>query len=564
LDIRLTATSFLMPGNGAWRSLGDAHGLDFGAFGDWPHVLSDPSLQAAVAWVVFLDDVADPEASDGADLDALLASVLGPLDARIDRASQQPMIVAWASPASSSVIEAARTPSASRRLASRFETALYERAQHAPALHVIPLDQVFAKSGRDRCFDSRNYYAAHCRLSVAGLGSLAGALGEVLHRLTAPARKVLVLDCDNTLWGGVVGEDGVGGLTLGQDGTGSAYVDFQRAIRRLAGRGTVLALASKNEEADVWSVFDSHPGMALKRQDIAAWRINWSEKSDNIAALAEELGIGLDSMAFWDDNPIERETVRTAMPQVHVFDCPKHVIDWPKALLECADFARFEVTAEDRRKTALYKARAEFVTELTGRTDRVSFLRSIQLRPEALAIEPASLARATQLCAKTNQFNLRAARHSATDLTEIARTDGAIALLARLSDRFGDHGIVGLAIARPTSDPAVAFLDTFLLSCRVLGRHLEAWMLDACVRPLRERGVRFLAGEFIPRERNAMAAGFLGEHGFAALDALSAGDRDQVATAIGGLAHGGKLYVADLKTLDIPHLEIYSDEKVAA
>ena len=269
-------------------------------------------------------------------------------------------------------------------------------------------------------------------------------------------------------------------------------------------------------------------------------------------------------MAFWDDNPIERETVRAAVPKVRVFDCPKQVIDWPRTLLECADFARFEVTAEDRRKTALYKARAEFVTELTGRTDRTGFLKSIQLRPEALPIDPASLARATQLCAKTNQFNLRAARHSAADLTEIARADGTVALLARLSDRFGDHGIVGLAIARPTSDPAVAFLDTFLLSCRVLGRHLEAWMLDASVRPLRERGVRFLAGEFVPRERNAMAAGFLGEHGFTAMDTLSTGDRDRVAKAIGGLTQGGKLSVADLRTLDIPHLEIYSDEKVAA
>jgi len=371
-----------------------------------------------------------------------------------------------------------------------------------------------------------------------------------------------VLDCDNTLWGGVVGEDGVGGLTLGQDGTGSAYVDFQRAIRRLAGRGTVLALASKNEEADVWSVFDTHPAMALRRRDIAAWRINWSDKADNIAAIAEELGIGLDAIAFWDDNPIERESVQAALPNVLVLDCPKQVIDWPKALLECAAFARFEVTAEDRRKTALYKARAEFVTEISGRTDRVGFLRSIQLRPQALPIEPASLARAAQLCAKTNQFNLRAARHSSGDLADIARADGAVALLVRLADRFGDHGIVGLVIARPTTDPTVAFLDTFLLSCRVLGRHLEAWLLDACIRLLRDRGVRYLAGEFIPRERNAMAAGFLAEHGFSSLDSLTA--RDQVHAAVSALAGGGTLYAADLKTLAIPHLEIYADDQVAA
>jgi len=562
LDIRLTSTSFLMPGNSAWRSLGEAHQLDFGAFGDWPQVLADPAQETVVAWVVFLDDVLSVEASDDASFDALLATLLAPLDARLARGSQRPVLVAWTSAAGGSVIEAARTPSASRALAARFEAALYERARQAPALHVLPLDQVFAKAGRDRCFDNRNYYAAHCRLSMTGLGALAAALGEILHRLSAPARKVLVLDCDNTLWGGVVGEDGVGGLTLGQDGTGAAYVDFQRAVKRLAQRGTVLAIASKNEEADVWSVFDTHPAMVLKRQDMAAWRINWSDKSHNIAVLAEELGIGLDSIAFWDDNPIERETVRAALPQVLVLDCPQQVIDWPKALLECSAFARFEVTAEDRRKTALYKARAEFVTELSERSDRVSFLRSIELRPQALPIEPASLARAAQLCAKTNQFNLRAARHSPADLTEIARTDGAVALLARLSDRFGDHGIVGLAIARPTADPDVAFLDTFLLSCRVLGRHLEAWLLDACVRPLREGGVRYLAGEFIPRERNAMAAGFLAEHGFAPLESLAA--RDQVRAAIDGLAAGGKLYTADLKSLAIPHLEIYADDKVAA
>jgi FkbH-like protein len=546
-----------MPGNSAWRPLADAHRLDFGAFGDWPQVLGEPAVSSAVAWVVFLDDVVD-DSVDGVPLEALLA----PLDARLARGPQQPVIVAWASPRAGSVIEAARMPSASDALAGRFEAALYDRARDAPSLHVIPLDQVFAKPGRDRCLDNRNYYAAHCRLSMTGLGALAGALAEVLDRLTAPARKVLVLDCDNTLWGGVVGEDGVGGLTLGQDGTGSAFVDFQRAIRRLAGRGTVLALASKNEETDVWSVFDSHPAMALKRQDIAAWRINWRDKAENIVALAEELGIALDSIAFWDDNPIERETVRAALPQVLVIDCPSQVIDWPTALLECPAFARFEVTAEDRRKTALYKARAEFVTELSGKTDRVGFLRSIQLRPQALPIDPASLARAAQLCAKTNQFNLRAARHSAADLGEIANAEGAVALLVRLSDRFGDHGIVGLAIARPTPDPAVAFLDTFLLSCRVLGRHLEAWLLEACARHLRERGVRYLAGEFIPRDRNAMAADFLGEHGFAALDTVP--PREQVQTAISGFVRGGKLYVADLKSLAIPHLEIYADDKVAA
>jgi FkbH-like protein len=563
LQLRLTATSFLLPG-GAWKPLTDRHAVDFGAYGDWPAVLADPGQNSAITWVVFLDDLIGSEAAAAGHAETVLAPVLQLLDSFLARSPDKPLIVAWASPAAGSAIRDGKRPSWGRRLARQLEEALYTRAASCPALHILPLDEVFASAGRAQCYDSRNYYAARCRLSAVGLARLAESLSQVVDRIEQPARKVLVLDCDNTLWGGVVGEDGVAGLTLGQDGNGAAFADFQRVVRALAEQGTVLALASKNEERDVWEVFEKHPGMVLKREDFAAWRINWIEKAQNIAELAEDLGVGLDSLAFWDDNPIERAKVRAAVPQVHVFECPDQVINWPAALAASAEFARFELTAEDRRKTQLYKARAQFVTELNRETDQTGFLRSIALRPESLRIDAGGVARAAQLCAKTNQFNLRTVRHSAADLIRLGEDPRVVAFLTRLIDQFGDHGIVGLTIARPSAASDAALLDTFLISCRVLGRHLEAWMLDACVRQLRQRGYRRLIGEFVPSGRNGMASEFLVEHGMVPLSALPPEEAASNAAVVEGLARGGELYFADLHRFKIPYLDIYGDDQALA
>lgn len=563
MQIRLTATSFLLPG-GMWKPLTSAHAVEFGSYGDWPMVLANPGRHHAIAWIVFLDDLISADTAETLAPESIVQPVLGLLDGFIARNPDRPAIIAWASPRTGSVIDFGRRQPSRRRVALHFEEELYARAARCPALHILPLDELFASAGQDRCFDNRNYYAARCRLSAIGLTRLAEALGTFIRRIEQPARKVLVLDCDNTLWGGVVGEDGVAGLSLGEDGNGAAYADFQRTIRSLAEQGTVLALASKNDERDVWEVFDKHPGMVLKRDDIAAWRINWAEKSENIVALADELGIGLDSIAFWDDNPIEREKARACVPEVLVFACPDQVIEWPKSLAESAEFARFELTAEDRRKTKLYKARAQFVTKLNRESDQSGFLRSIGLRPESLCIDAGSVARAAQLCAKTNQFNLRTVRHSGADLKRMSEDDRVVAFLTRLRDQFGDHGIVGLTIARPTAESDIALLDTFLLSCRVLGRHLEAWMLDNCARELSKRGYRKLIGEFLHSGRNDMAAAFLGEHGLASATTLAPSERAAITAAVEPLARGGELYVADLQRLNVPHLDIYADDEALA
>jgi len=505
MELRLTATSGLLAGSRGWRGLAAAHNLDFGEYGDWARVLTAPDEARALVWVVLLDDFGPGEEE----------VALAALDARLRQHLTVPTLVTWASADPGSVLNGARHALPSRAASQRFETALYQRAAQYSALHILCLDELIAESGKRQFFDARNYYAARARLSVAGIDGLAWAIGQMLERIVVPPRKLLVLDCDNTLWGGVIGEDGLEGVRLGQDGIGAAFQDFQRRLKILAQSGVLLAISSKNNPDDVAQMLDRHPGMVLRRADFAAMRVNWADKPGNVTALADELGLGLESVAFWDDNPFERAEMRAALPQIYVPDVPGDVVDWPKALAHDAAFARFEVTAEDRAKAAQYQARAAFVAASDGQLDRLGFLRSIGLNAQAVPIDASTVARAAQLCAKTNQFNLRTIRHSAADLLAITEEPGNVTFLTALSDRFGDHGLVGLIIIRPAGKGA-AEIDTLLLSCRVLGRYLEDWMLAEAIRRLQPQGVRCLRAAYVPTGKNGMMASFLPDHGFQA------------------------------------------------
>lgn len=540
-----------MPGSPAWQSLAQQASLDFGDYGDWPEALINES-DRPVVWLLFLQDLL---AADANTSDAISAALL-PLRQRLARQEfASPVIVAWSGWRANSHVWDARAPSPWRRAARELEDTLFELAARYPALHLVDLDAAFARIGHERAFDARNFYAARARLSSAGIRQAAQAIASVFERTMKPARKVLVLDCDNTLWGGVVGEAGLSGLQLGTDGIGRSFSDFQAAAAALARQGVLLALASKNNEQDVWEVFDRHPGMQLKRSDITAWRINWQDKARNIAALAEELSLGLDSFVFWDDNPLEREKLMHALPAVLTIGVPETPWTWPDMLREMDAFARFSVTADDLRKTEQYRERARFINDLAAAGDESSYLRSIAMRPEMLALDAATLPRAEQLCQKTNQFNLRTERHRAADLQKMTADPANTLFLVRLSDRFGDHGIVGLVIARGIGE--VAFLDTLLLSCRVLGRHLEAWVLAQLAAKLRDAGYRWLIGEFRASERNAPAADFLATHGLDkwpdAPDLLPGRLREAAALA----ALEGEIYHADLTALLIPHMEIF-------
>ena len=355
---------------------------------------------------------------------------------------------------------------------------------------------------------------------------LAPLYGDLLARVLAAAaglsHKCLVLDLDNTLWGGVVGDDGIEGIQLGQgSATGEAYQAFQRYVARLVGRGVILAICSKNDPAIAAAAFSSHPGMALTRSDIAAFVANWNDKATNLRSIAQTLDIGLDSLVFVDDNPAERDIIRRELPMVAGPVLPEDVASYPHCLAAAAYFEAASFTAEDAGRARSYAANAERRVALASATDMRGYLTGLEMTLTARSIVPAEFARATQLINKTNQFNLTTRRYSETEVAALATGPDTVALQGRLMDRFGDNGLISIILARPDAAwPGEALLiDTWLMSCRVLGRGVEAASLGALAVCASALGKTTLIGEYRPTPKNALVRNHYAELGFAPIAA---------------------------------------------
>lgn len=564
MKICLTCTSYLPERSPVWRHFAPDE-IATGGYGDWPVVLTRPDARWVVVWVVFLEDLLSGALlrQSYEDVSHALDTALAALDRRL-RSVEAPTIVAWLGGYEESPIRRARKTTHRDRAAAEFERALYERCERYPYLYLLSLDRLFAARGLRCCLDARNYQASRCRLSLEGLNLLSEGLRALIERMRKPACKALVLDCDNTLWGGVIGEVGLSGIALGQDGLGQSFVAFQQALRQLSDSGVILAISSKNEANDVWRVFDRHPAMVLRRADIVAARIDWNEKAQHFQEIAAELGLGLDSLVFWDDNPVEREKIRATLPMVVVPEPPLEVGDWPAAIHSLNALARFVDTQDDLAKKAQYQARASFESALRAAPDGHAFLARIEMRPRCVELDEATLPRAAQLCAKTNQFNLRLARHDEVMLKKLAGLAGSEAFLVALQDKFGDHGVTGLVLAYPVGRADTVFLDTFLLSCRILGRHVEAWMLDRLRQKLLAAGYRYLVAEFVPGERNTPAARFLDEHGLDPWQGNGTTDRFVMPDeAMALFASSSQRYWVDLQGWQIPYLDIFCHESSA-
>lgn len=546
------SSSNLLEKNSAWDKLRNQVNCTFQNFGDISSGLVS-SNDYGVIITIFLEDLVQNSLNDYS-LITKANKVLIDLIAKRAVESDEPIIICFGSRAYATPVSSARSDTKVKAFFEELISELIELRNESNTVYVINLNEIFYKRGSDQMFSDRNWYFGRCRLSVEGLGVFVNSISEVVNRINNPPKKVLVLDCDNTLWGGVVGEDGVRGIVLGQDGLGQAFVDFQKECLRLSKEGVLLALASKNNEEDVWHVFENHPSMILKREDILCSKINWSEKSTNLMEMSKELDLGIDSFVFWDDNPIERNKVRAVLPEVLTVEAPQHVIEWPSFTRDLNCFSKFKITSEDLNKSIQYKSRAAFVSNVNHVNDINSYLKSINLQPSKISICDANIARAEQMCKKTNQFNLRSKRYSASEL-QVQNSDTNMDMfMVNLKDNYGDHGIVGL-VGLKFAKKDICLIDTFLMSCRILGRHLEAWMLNEIVISAKQRGPKTLFVDFIESAKNVIAKDFLVNYGFKLIKddnfvlSLSKGNASRILE--------GELYQLSLNDIFIPNIEIY-------
>lgn len=394
----------------------------------------------------------------------------------------------------------------------RLNDGLRAAAADWPGIYVLHYDALIGRHGRERWHDEQKWLTVRLPIAAEFLPALCSEWLRFLCPICGRTAKVVVTDLDNTLWGGVIGEDGLAGLRLDSEFPGAAYRALQRALLDLYHRGILLAIVSKNNEADAMQVLQEHRGMLLQPRHFAAMRINWRHKADNIREIAEELNVGLDSLVFVDDNPVERAQVRSELPDVTVVELPDDPMRYAGALRDVPMFERVTLSAEDAKRQEFY-AHQRLRTELQRSSQSLEdFYRSLRQVVEIERLNAGDLVRAAQLTHKTNQFNLTTRRHSEAELARLAASGDWDVYTVRVLDRFGDNGLVGVCVAN-RSDGACE-IDTLLLSCRVIGRTVESAILHFLAEQSRARGIKVLRGRFVPTSKNRPAASFYADHGF--------------------------------------------------
>ncbi|HEY3455120.1 MAG TPA: HAD-IIIC family phosphatase, partial [Bryobacteraceae bacterium] len=427
--------------------------------------------------------------------------------------------------ASAGILDA-QTGEGQARVIEELNRGLRKLAAEATGVYVVDYDALVARHGRERWHDERKWLTMRMPIAADCLPALAEEWLRFLHPLMGRIAKVLVTDLDNTLWGGVLGEDGVSGLQLGREYPGAAYLALQRTLVDLYRRGIVLAIASKNNEAEALAAIETHPAMLVAKRRFAAWQIHWDSKVESLRRIAAELNVGLDSLVFLDDNPAEREAVRLALPEVTVLDLPADPMQYASVVRACPLFERLTQSAEDRARGEYYQQQKERRAAQSGHASLEDFYYSLAQKVEIRRVSTsAELARVAQLIGKTNQFNLTTRRHTAVEVAAYADAADWDVYSTEVSDRFGDNGIVGVAMVRrgERAGQRVAEIDTFLLSCRVIGRTVEDAMLHVLIEDCRRQGIERMVGWFVPTAKNKPAEKFYARHGFHELEQTEAG-----------------------------------------
>lgn len=406
-------------------------------------------------------------------------------------------------------------PASPTAIAGRLDRAIADAAMREGVL-LFDLERAAAAFGSRRLADRMLWHHAKQTLSPAAVPWAGDQVARILAALRGLTRKVLVLDLDNTLWGGVIGDDGLEGIVLGQgSGAGEAFADFQRYVKRLASRGIVLAVSSKNEPAIAEAAFLEHPEMILRKDDFAALEIGWGDKPTAVHRIAQDLSLGLDSFVFVDDNPVERDLMRQTLPAVAVPELPEAPEQYAVCIADAGYFEAVSFTAEDTARNAQYAANRARKELQTSTTDMAAFLDSLETTLTVGPFQPTDVVRITQLINKTNQFNLTTRRYTEAEVRGFMQDARVLTFAGRVSDRFGDNGLTSVIICRPAEDDSAGIeIDTWLMSCRILGRGVEDAMLSVVAERAREAGGEALIGRYRPTAKNGMVKGLFPRLGF--------------------------------------------------
>ena len=389
---------------------------------------------------------------------------------------------------------------------------LLPRAAAEERILVFDLDRLAARQGLERWHSPSYWFHSKHPFAPELSGWVGYHCAKTLAALKGTAKKVLVLDLDNTLWGGVIGDDGLEGIRLGMGADGEAYAAFQEYVLELSRRGVVLAVASKNEDAAAREPFLKHPDMRLRLDDIAVFTANWRNKADNIRDIAATLNLGMDAFVFVDDNPAERDLVRRELPMVAVPEMPAEPAEYIRALENYAYFETVSHSAEDAKRGQMYRENARRAEVRSSATSLDEYLASLEMVADSGPADEFHLPRMAQLVNKSNQFNLTGARRTEAELRELAARDDHLIRWFSLRDRFGDYGLISVVVLRRDGDAFV--IDAWVMSCRVLERGMERFILREIAGLVRSAGAGILIGRYFPTAKNTLVANLYAGLGF--------------------------------------------------
>ncbi|MBR1799705.1 MAG: HAD family hydrolase [Bacteroidales bacterium] len=394
----------------------------------------------------------------------------------------------------------------------RLNMGLMELSAQQPNLFVCDLAELQAKLGRDFCFDANIYISTDMILSLDCLPHVASRVVDIVCAVQGQFKKCLIVDLDNTLWGGIVGDDGWESLQIGHGlGIGKAFTEFQMWVKKLRQRGIIVCVCSKNDLEKAREPFEKHPDMVLHMDDIAVFQANWDTKVDNIRAIQQVLNIGFDQMVFLDDNPFERNMVRENIEGITVPELPDDPALYLEHLYSLNLFETASYSSFDTDRTQQYQIEAQRAQEVHRFANEADFLHSLNMRSVVEGFTTFNTPRVAQLTQRSNQFNLRTVRYTEADIAILASQPDTVCLAFNLNDRFGDNGLVAVVVMKPL-DRDTLFVDTWLMSCRVLKRSMEQFTLNTMVAHARQRGYHRIIGEYLPTTKNQMV-----EHHYTAL-----------------------------------------------